>query len=67
MSNSSAKLISVKRKKSTQELQDEIFRKMSAEKKVKLWSQFWIFAKKLQSLKKQHGSPTAFDQDRQNP
>lgn len=38
---------SKKTKKSPQEIQDEIFRKMSADKKIKLGSQLWQLAKSL--------------------
>jgi hypothetical protein len=34
-------------KKTAQEIQDEIFRKMSADRKVKLGSQLWQLAKSL--------------------
>lgn len=36
--------------KTPEEIQDEIFRRMSAEKKVKMISQFFEFGKKLNSL-----------------
>ena len=32
-------------KKTAQQIQDEIFKKMSAEKKIKMASSFWNFAK----------------------
>lgn len=32
-------------KKTAQQIQDEIFRKMSVEKKIRLASSFWSFAK----------------------
>ncbi len=34
-------------KKTVQQIQDEIFRKMPAEKKIKLASSFWHFAKEV--------------------
>ena len=34
-------------RKTAQEIQDDIFRKMPADKKIKLGSEFWLFAKKL--------------------
>ena len=36
-----------KKKKTGQEIQDEIFRKMSADRKVRLGSKLWQLAKKL--------------------
>jgi hypothetical protein len=41
--------------KSAQDLQDEIFRKMSADKKIKLGSQLWQLAKDLAGNKFYHG------------
>ena len=34
-------------KKTTQQIQDDIFRKMSANQKIKLGSEIWTFAKKI--------------------
>lgn len=34
-------------KKTAQQIQDQIFKKMSAEKKLKLISSFWNFAKEM--------------------
>ncbi|MEK7616428.1 MAG: hypothetical protein AAB414_00030 [Patescibacteria group bacterium] len=34
-------------KKTAQQIQDDIFRKMSAERKIKLASSFWHFAKQM--------------------
>lgn len=49
-------------KKTAQQIQDDIFRKMSANQKVKLGSDMWRLAKSLDSKKidfRQNG-PTAF-------
>jgi hypothetical protein len=45
-----AKNNKLKENKVAQEMQDEIFRKMSAEKKIKLVSQFFEFGKVLSKL-----------------
>jgi len=37
-----------------QDLQDEIFQKMSAEKKIKIAGQLFLFGKKLESLRNQN-------------
>jgi hypothetical protein len=42
--------VNVKMKKSAQEVQDEIFRRMSTEKKIKLTSELALFCLKLNSL-----------------
>lgn len=49
-------------KKSAQDIQDDIFRKMSADKKVELGSQFWRLAKDLVGDKITYGrrSKTSF-------
>ncbi|OHB20974.1 MAG: hypothetical protein A2939_02510 [Parcubacteria group bacterium RIFCSPLOWO2_01_FULL_48_18] len=39
-----------------QDKQDEIFRKMSADRKLELWFQFWRFANELRGDKIRHGS-----------
>jgi len=44
-----------------QELQDEIFRRMPAEKKIKIAGQLFLFGKKLESLRNQNN-----DQPKQN-
>lgn len=44
-----------KPKKSVQEIQDEIFRKMSAEKKIKLASGFSMFLSELNKIGQQYG------------
>lgn len=38
------------KQKSVQDIQDEIFRKMSAEESVRLWGKFYQFAKVLNKL-----------------
>lgn len=43
------------KKKSPQEIQDEIFRKMSADKKIQLASQLWSLAKELSKDKINYG------------
>lgn len=43
------------KKKSAQEIQDEIFRKMSADKKILLGSQLWRLAKTLAGEKINYG------------
>ena len=43
-------------KKSTQEKQDILFRKMSAEKKIRLASNFFDFAKMLNKLGNNYGT-----------
>lgn len=45
-----------KSKASIQEMQDGIFRKMSADKKVKLGSDFWKLAKSLVGKKIDYGA-----------
>lgn len=52
--------------KSAQDIQDEIFTKMSAEKKVKLTSDFSIFLLKLSKLGKLNGFSNAPTKGRQN-
>ena len=37
-------------KKTAQEIQDDIFRKMSAERKIRLASSFWNFAKTISGI-----------------
>ena len=41
--------------KTAQEIQDEIFRKMSADKKLNLASDLWLLAKELSGDKINHG------------
>ncbi len=43
-------------KKSAQEIQDEIFRKMSADRKLELSSQLWQLAKNLVGYKIYYGT-----------
>jgi hypothetical protein len=43
-----------KKIKNIQEIQDNIFRKMPAEKKIRLVSQLFLFSQKLQKLRKQN-------------
>jgi len=45
----------IKIKKTTQERQDEIFRKMSADRKIELGSQLWKLAKTLVGNKINYG------------
>lgn len=45
-----------KNKKSAQEIQDEIFRRMSADRKVELGSQLWRLAKDLVGDKIHYGA-----------
>ena len=52
--------------KSTQEIQDEIFRKMSTEKKIKLTSDFFLLGKKLEKLRKQNDTRRHSLQNRKN-
>ena len=40
-------MYNVDMKKTAQRIQDDIFRKMSAERKIKLASSFWHFAKEM--------------------
>lgn len=57
------------RKKSAQEIQDEIFRKMPADKKLLLGSQLWRLAKELTGNKINYGtsrSQTSFGRHRKN-
>ncbi|MBI2062361.1 MAG: hypothetical protein HYT64_01590 [Candidatus Yanofskybacteria bacterium] len=42
-------------KKSAQEIQDEIFRKMPADKKLELGSRLWLLAKELTKDKPNYG------------
>lgn len=44
------------KKKSAQEIQDEIFRKMSPDKKVELGSRLWLLAKELAKEKVCYGN-----------
>lgn len=37
----------IKKNKSPQEFQDDVFRKMKDEKKIELWSNFWLLAREL--------------------
>ncbi|QQG42702.1 MAG: hypothetical protein HYW15_00545 [Candidatus Giovannonibacteria bacterium] len=48
--------IIIAEKKSAQDRQDDIFRKMSADKKVELGSAFWRLAKDLVGNKISHGT-----------
>lgn len=40
-------------KESAQDIQDKIFRRMSADKKIELWSKFWRLARDLSGSKKE--------------
>lgn len=44
-----------KKQKSAQDIQDEIFRKMSADQKLELAAQLWLLAKELDSNKINYG------------
>jgi len=46
----------IKKTRSAQEMQDDIFRKMSADKKVELGSAFWRLAKDLVGNKINYGT-----------
>lgn len=50
-------------KKTAQEIQDEIFRKMSSDKKIEVGSQLWMLAKDLVGDKINYGkrSKTSFN------
>lgn len=43
------------KKKSAQDIQDDIFRKMSADRKVEIGSQLWLLAKELDEHKIDYG------------
>ena len=54
-------------KKTAQEMQDEIFRKMTPDKKLELGSGLWLLAKELTKDKLNHGinrSETVIDKGR---
>lgn len=54
-------------KPTAQDIQDEIFRKMSADKKLELGSKLWLLAKELTKNKQNHGinrSKTIFSKNR---
>ncbi len=58
------------KKKSAQEIQDDIFRRMSAQKKMLLGSQLWQLAKTLVGDKVNYVPPRSFgiiDGHRKNP
>lgn len=50
------------KKKSAQEIQDEIFRKMSADRKIEIGSQLWQLAKELagDKIRYETNRPSAF-------
>lgn len=65
------KELRIKTKKSAQEMQDEIFKKMSVDRKLEIGSQLWQLARELvgDKLKAKHGanrSAASFDQYSQN-
>ena len=61
-SNSKKKLL---KSKSAQDIQDDIFRKMSAEKSVQLAGEFYRFAKQLNKLGERYdGTRRTFDKSR---
>jgi len=53
-------------KKTARDIQDDIFRKMPADRKVELGSQFWLFAKRLSGKNFNYGrrSETSFSKNR---
>ncbi|MDO8522835.1 MAG: hypothetical protein Q7S12_00920 [bacterium] len=53
--------------KKGQEIQDEIFMRMSAEKKIHLASGFFELAKELRSLGKNYGTRKTSSRSRRNP
>lgn len=64
-----SKTVQEKSFESAQDKQDEIFRKMSADKKIELGSQLWQLAKDLVGDKICYGknrSQTSFSKNRQN-
>jgi len=52
--------------KKAQEIQNEIFRKMSAERKLDLMNSFFHFAKKLNTLGKKYGANGASQKNRES-
>ena len=50
------KILKISDKKSAQEIQDEIFRKMSADRKLEISSQLWQLAEELAGNKVRHGT-----------
>ena len=52
--------------KNAQEIQDSIFRKMSAGKKIRLMSNFFLLGKKLEKLKNQNDSRRSSLQNSKN-
>jgi hypothetical protein len=44
-------------KQTVQERQDALFRKMSAEAKIRLWSDYYELARQLQRIGKTHAKP----------
>lgn len=57
----------MKKNKSAQDRQDEIFRKMSADKKINLASDLSMFCLKLNRLNGNNKSTNAAGQSRRNP
>lgn len=45
-----------KNKKTAQDIQDDIFRKMPADRKVELWAKFWELARILNGNKPAYGT-----------
>lgn len=57
----------MERKKTSQEVQDDIFRKMSADKRIELGSQLWQLGKDLVGDKINYGrSQTSFNKSRRD-
>ena len=48
-------LTKTKKEKTAQDIQDDIFRTMSADKKINLASQLWLLAKELSPVKINYG------------
>lgn len=56
----------MKQSRPAQAIQDEIFRRMSAEKKIKLTSDFSMFLLQLNKLGKNYGFPKTPHKNRKN-
>ena len=54
--NDELRIMKTKKQKSAQDMQDEIFRKMSMEKKIELWANFWLLGKELEKNKQAYGN-----------
>jgi hypothetical protein len=56
----------MKERKTAKEMQDDIFRNMSAEKKLKLVSNFYRFGRQLNQLGKSYGAGAATERNRKD-